>query len=340
MSYLEIRHVAKTYESREVLSDISLAVDAGEFVTLLGPSGCGKTTLLRIIAGLERASGGRILCREQTFFDHRSGVDLPVQKRGLGFVFQDYGLWPHMSVFDNVAFALKVAHIRRPEIKQRVMQALSDVGLEEYSGKRPAQLSGGQKQRVAIARALASRNELVLFDEPLSNLDANLRESLGGEIRALSKRFGLTCINVTHDRREAQLLSDRVALMRDGRIHRYAAPDELFANPGDVWTARFLDAGNLLPANWMNADSEAHSCLIPRTALKVCACEHGVLQGQLQRCRFIEDRYELDVRVRDREVRLYSRLPLTVGVQVGLQVEPERVQWLGRQDVETTAIEV
>ncbi len=322
MSQLSIRNISKRFGATAILRDISLDVEAGSILTLLGPSGCGKTTLLRIIAGLETPDSGYIAAGERVFVDSDRSLLLPPQQRRLGFVFQDYGLWPHLSVADNIAFPLKMAKTPKAQIKIRVAEVLEAVRLADHAAKLPEKLSGGQKQRVSIARALAAKPALILFDEPLSNLDANLREELGQEIRQLARQFGQTCVNVTHDRREAQLLSDRIVLMKDGLCHQIGRPEELFRAPVDAWAARFLDAGNILPAQVVpGATPGATQILIPRSAVQLAdgSKEVAGVTAQVLSSLYIDDRYEVVAEVAGHALKLFADRPLQPGQHVGLQ---------------------
>ncbi|TCS64170.1 ABC transporter ATP-binding protein [Varunaivibrio sulfuroxidans] len=326
MSALELRGISKAFSSEQVLRAIDLDVAAGDFMTLLGPSGCGKTTLLRIIAGLEHPDEGKLVIGENCFVDSRRGVFVAPQRRRLGFVFQDYGLWPHLSIAENVAFPLKMAKVPRARIARRVGEVLDIVRLGEHAKKVPEQLSGGQKQRVSIARALAGEPKVILFDEPLSNLDANLRVELGREIRLISKQLGLTCVNVTHDRREAQVLSDRIALMKDGVVHQCAIPEVLFRKPKDAWTARFLDAGNILPAAMvlggdLRADVEV---LAPRGAFIVQDDKTGH-EARVLNCVFLEDRYEITAAFQGLDVQFYSARPFDTGQTMTFTFDESRI---------------
>ncbi|MFM2477547.1 ABC transporter ATP-binding protein [Celerinatantimonas sp. MCCC 1A17872] len=308
MEYIKIEQLSKAFAEQSVLNDINLNIEQGQFVTLLGPSGCGKTTLLRIIAGLEQADAGCIMANHRQFMHVEKGIFVPPQRRELGFVFQDYGLWPHMNVFDNIAFTLKISgHYNRARIRDKVHQALNYVQLDGYSDYRPAQLSGGQKQRVSIARALAADRQCILFDEPLSNLDANLRDELGHQIKRLASSLELTCLYVTHDRREAQLLSDKIALLKDGQIHRFDSPEQLFRHPCDEWTASFLDCGNIVPSSIL-AKGDATLWLIPRRALEVNPA--GSLKAQVISSHFLADQYEILAKVADVNLRFYHNKPL------------------------------
>jgi iron(III) transport system ATP-binding protein len=225
---------------------VGLRVARGEFLTLLGPSGCGKTSTLRSIAGLETPTGGRIAIGGQAVFDHARGIDVPTHARDIAMVFQSYAIWPHMSVAQNVAFPLEVAGRPRAEVRARVREALDMVGLHDLLERSATQLSGGQQQRVAIARALVRGAAVMLLDEPLSNLDAKLREQMRIELRELLKRVGMTAVYVTHDQEEALMLSDRVALMRGGRLVEIGTPRELYLRPTTAFAATFLGAAEIL----------------------------------------------------------------------------------------------
>jgi len=244
---VEISRLSKVFKVTKVLNDVSLHIAAGEFVTLLGPSGCGKTTLLRIVAGLEAPSGGSIAFDGTPIADAAQRRFMPAEQRNVGMVFQDYALWPHMRVHDNVAFPLRARRVPKDRHAAMIEAALKRVGLAHLADRFPGELSGGQQQRVALARATVDEPCLLLFDEPLSNLDAALRESLGHEIKELVHSLGATALYVTHDQNEALSLADRVAVMRDGNIVQLGVPLELYQKPADLWMARFLKSGNLIP---------------------------------------------------------------------------------------------
>ncbi len=221
--------------------DFSLDVKPGEFVTLLGPSGCGKTSALRTLAGLEDLDSGEIL------LDGRSIANMPSHQRRIGLVFQNYALFPHMSVFENVAYSLRLRRMAEAQLRKDVVAALEVVGLAEYGPRLPGQLSGGQQQRVAVARALVMKPDLLLFDEPLSNLDAKLRVQVRAELRRLQRSLGTTSIYVTHDQDEAMSLSDRIAVMRAGRLEQIGPPQEIYARPATRFVAEFIGKVNVLP---------------------------------------------------------------------------------------------
>lgn len=245
---IQIEAVAKRYGSQAVLQDMTLQVHTGELLTLLGASGSGKTTLLRILAGLERADAGRIVIDGTVVQDDAAFV--PTQRRGLGMVFQSYALWPHLDVAGNLALALREQGVPRSEVESRVEEALCTVGLAGLQRRAIHQLSGGQQQRVALARALVARPRLLLMDEPLSNLDAGLREELRGEIRALQQRLGMTTVFVTHDQTEALAMSDRIALLHQGRLVELGVPGEVYRRPQTAYAAAFLGKANVLRGAW------------------------------------------------------------------------------------------
>jgi spermidine/putrescine transport system ATP-binding protein len=239
---LEVRSVAKSFGAREVLKRISLEIASGEFLTLLGESGSGKTTLLRLIAGFEQPSSGEIWMGGERL------DTLPPYKRRVNTVFQNYALFPHLTVQENVAYGLEVSGTARAGIPGRVSEALQMVKMQEFARSRPAKLSGGQQQRVALARALVNRPKLLLLDEPLSALDANLRKQMQGELKSLQRELGITFLFVTHDQDEAMALSDRIALLKDGGLEQVDSPREIYAHPATSYTAEFIGQTNLLRA--------------------------------------------------------------------------------------------
>src|SRR5215469_16477619 len=240
---LEVRRVAKRFGAVEVLKNISLEIAAGEFITLLGESGSGKTTLLRLIAGFEQPSSGEIWMSGERL------DTLPPYKRRVNTVFQSYALFPHLSVQENVSYGLQVSGVAKAEVPGRVAEALRMVKMEEFAAQRPAKLSGGQQQRVALARALVNRPKLLLLDEPLSALDANLRKQMQGELKSLQRELGITFLFVTHDQEEAMALSDHIALLKSGELEQVASPREIYARPATSYTAQFIGQTNLLRAS-------------------------------------------------------------------------------------------
>jgi iron(III) transport system ATP-binding protein len=248
MANVELTGIHKSYGGHPVLRDLSLTVKHGECFTLLGPSGCGKTVLLRLIAGFEKPDRGAIRIGERAVSDAGHGVNAPPNERDLGVVFQEYAVWPHMTVFDNVAYPLKLSKVPPAELRARVVEAVAMVNLAGLEQRLPSQLSGGQQQRVALARALVARPSLMLLDEPLCNLDANLREEMRFEIKELQKNLGITIFYVTHDQEIALAISDRVAIMDEaGRIRQIGTPEEVFERPVDRYVFRFMGMANFLP---------------------------------------------------------------------------------------------
>jgi iron(III) transport system ATP-binding protein len=246
MDDLVIKDMRLRLGDNEVLKGVSLSVPAGEAVALLGPSGSGKTTLLRAIAGLEQPQSGTVTVGERVFFDGARGVSLPPEQRGLGLVFQSYALWPHRTVFENVVAGLKLRGTPADEIKARVEKVLMQIGLGRLAGRFPSQLSGGQQQRVAIARALVYEPPVILLDEPLSNLDAKLREEARAFLRTLIMSLGLTAIHVTHDQVEAMALADRIVLLHRGAIAQDGAPMMIYNDPATLFAAEFMGSNNRL----------------------------------------------------------------------------------------------
>ena len=240
MPLLSLNNLSKRFEKTTAVDDVSLKVERGEFFGLLGPSGCGKTTTLRMIAGLETPDSGLIE------FEGKDITNLPAERRGFGMVFQNYALFPHLNVFENVAFGLRARHKPKSEILERVKNALELVQLPGFEKRRVDKLSGGQQQRVAIARAIAIEPALLLFDEPLSNLDVTLREETRGELRELVSRLGLTAVYVTHDQEEAFALCDQISVMAGGRILQTGRPRDLYEHPSQLSVGRFLGRNNLI----------------------------------------------------------------------------------------------
>jgi iron(III) transport system ATP-binding protein len=244
---LVVENLHLQYGDNPILKGVSMTLNPGEVVALLGASGSGKTTLLRSVAGLEEPSKGKIAIGDAVLFDSDAGVDMPVEKRNLGLVFQSYALWPHRTVFDNVAYGLRLRDIPANDIEQRVTQALTNLGLGPLAKRLPHQLSGGQQQRVAIARALVYNPPVVLMDEPLSNLDAKLREEARAWLRELIVRLGLSALVVTHDQTEAMAMSDKILLLNFGKIEQQGTPEEMYNRPQTQFTAEFMGSNNHLP---------------------------------------------------------------------------------------------
>lgn len=248
MEIIKIEGVGKSYGKHQVHQDLTLSIERGECFTLLGPSGCGKTVLLRLIAGFETPDAGRISIDNTVVADSEKGINISPDSRGLGVVFQDYAVWPHMTVFDNVGYPLKIAKRPKNELKDRVMEMLEMVGMKGLERRMPSELSGGQQQRVALARALVANSSLMILDEPLSNLDANLREEMRFEIKELQRKLNITVLYVTHDQEIALAISDRLAIMdEEGRIRQVGTPWEIFEQPADPFVFNFMGIANFIP---------------------------------------------------------------------------------------------
>jgi len=254
---LRIDRLRKTFATgKPAVDDVSFTVAAGEIVALLGPSGCGKTTTLRCVAGLEHPSAGAIRIGGAVVSAPERGVLVPPRLRNIGMVFQSYAVWPHMTVWQNVAYPLRRRGISRAERNRKVSEALALVGLSDYAQRQVVSLSGGQMQRVALARSLVYQPQLLLLDEPLSNLDANLRLRLRDDLRQIIKRTGVTALYVTHDQAEAVVLGDRIGVMRDGRLLQIGAPSEIYNRPADLFVASFTGASNRLTGRVIDRQGE------------------------------------------------------------------------------------
>ena len=240
MSKIVLEHIDNYYGENRVLKDINLTIEDGDFMTLLGPSGCGKTTTLRVISGLEKPQNGTMTIDDRVVIDAANAFYEEPSKRGLNLVFQSYALWPHMTVYQNISFGLKIKKLSKEEIDKRVMDSLRTMRIDQYKDRYPNELSGGQQQRVAIARAIASNPKLLLLDEPLSNLDARLRIDMRVELKRLHRETGTTIVYVTHDQVEAMTMSTKVALFKAGEIAQVATPLEIYTNPIDIETADFV----------------------------------------------------------------------------------------------------
>src|ERR1019366_2960485 len=253
---IEVSGLVVSYGDTVAVNNISFTVERGENLTLLGPSGCGKTTTLRAIAGLEEPSSGLIRIDGKPMYSAAEGVNLATEKRGLSMVFQSYAVWPHMSVFDNVAYGLRVRSMDRASTEAKVNTALDLVHMHEFAGRSAAKLSGGQQQRVAVARAIAFSPSVLLFDEPLSNLDAKLRAEMRVELRELQRRLDITSVYVTHDQEEALAISDRVVVMNMGGIEQIGTPEEIYNRPRNIFVADFVGSANLIEGHVKSVNAD------------------------------------------------------------------------------------
>ena len=247
-NFVVLKNICKRFGDNTVIGNLDLEIEAGSLITLLGPSGCGKTTVLRLLAGLEKPTSGQI------FIDNEDVTQASIQHRDICMVFQSYALFPHMSLFDNVGYGLKMLKLSKAEIKQRVEEALELVDLAGFGSRFVDQISGGQQQRVALARALVLKPKVLLFDEPLSNLDANLRRSMRDKIRELQQRFNITSMYVTHDQSEAFAVSDKVIVMKDGEIMQIGKPEALYREPASMFMANFMGDANIFDGSFANGN--------------------------------------------------------------------------------------
>ena len=337
MADLVVKDLSLRLGDNEILKGASLTVVPGQVVALLGPSGSGKTTLLRAIAGLERPHGGSIAIGSNVFYDATRNIELPAEKRGLGLVFQSYALWPHRTVFDNVAYGLKLRGTPAAEIKTRVEKTLGQIGLGDLATRYPHQLSGGQQQRVAIARALVYEPPVILLDEPLSNLDAKLREEARAWLRTLIVTLGLSAVHVTHDQVEAMAIADRIVLLDAGTIAQEGPPTELYNDPATLFAAEFMGSNNRLDGPLLE-NSGGRATLqvfgeritgMARTKAAVGAKAVGIIRLERVRCAaspgpnrlkmelkapmYLGERWELVFAHEHLTVRAYASAPLKPG---------------------------
>ena len=349
MAHVELRKLRKVYGNTVAVDGVDLDIDKGEFMTLLGPSGCGKTTTLRMIAGLIEPTDGEIRVGGKLLSSPGIKV-VPPEKRNMGMVFQSYAVWPHMKVFENVAFPLHNLKKSKEEIRRRVRAALELVKLDGLEDRYPSNLSGGQQQRVALARAMAVEPDILLFDEPLSNLDAKLREEMRFELKEIQRRIGVTSIYVTHDQAEAMAISDRIAVMSHGQIKQIGKPREIYDTPEDPFTAEFIGLANFFPGK---ATSEKTVCLAGREELEIDGCcglnigadvilsirPHNIkiykevnktrneLQGIVEKGAYLGDKVDYRVRVGESILRIQTPPGevFTEGMKVCLHLPAEKI---------------
>ncbi len=346
-SFLKLANIAKSFREVQAITDLSLDIREGEIFTLLGPSGCGKSTTLRMIAGLEQPDSGTITLKNRTIVDARANKFTPPEQRNMGMVFQSYAIWPHMTVFDNIAFPMRVRRAPRAQIRDQVMGALELVDLSGWAEKYPWQLSGGMQQRVALARAIVYSPDLLLLDEPLSNLDAKLREQMRIELRSLQRKLGTTFVFVTHDQAEAMILSTRIAILNAGRLEQIGTPVEVYENPATPFVRDFLGQSVLFAgtirgqrgALWIDleigarvplpcdgdglADGNRVTLACRAESLRIRpaeqAGEHSI-SALIEDMTYVGDRMEYAVRAGDKllSVHCYDDQRLDPGTRVGL----------------------
>jgi len=366
---VQIQNLEKFFgEDRErvhVLKGVSLDIPEGSLYTFLGPSGCGKTTTLRCVAGLERPDGGKISIDGKTVFSGGERVYIPTNKRPIGMVFQSYAIWPHMTVAENVAYPLTIQHRPKAEIKKRVGDVLKIVGLQGLEDRPAPKLSGGQQQRVAFARALINEPKVMLLDEPLSNLDAKLREQMRFEIKALQRRVNITTIYVTHDQGEALAISDQIAVMHGGKLIEIGTPHQLYSRPKQKFTATFLGLTNLIEGKVTELagdsklgrmeSSKGTLSFIPAPSLAKgqpvvmsIRPEHievikqrpqvteNVLEGTVKEAIFMGDAYHCQIAVGDQLLRVHTHpfLSMNVEEKVYLHLDPQSCNGLPAEDTE------
>ena len=338
MASVTIKGVTKSFGNVTVLQEFNQKFEDGEFITLLGPSGCGKTTMLRLIAGFEKPTDGEIYIGDKLV----SGKDnfVSPEKREIGMVFQSYAVWPHMNVYDNVAYPLKIQKKSKNEIEERVNEALKIVHLEQYRDRFPSELSGGQQQRVALGRALVARPEILLLDEPLSNLDAKLREEMRYEIKEIAKKLKITVIYVTHDQIEAMTMSDRIVLINKGEIQQIGTPQEIYSKPSNIFVANFVGKVDFIKGKIQEGDiilNDSNNQKLPNkdfhngnvvVAIRpenIAIAEDGELQGKVFSKFYLGDCNDLRVEIGNGNIlRVLARAStydtLEIGENVRLKV--------------------
>ena len=334
---IELRNLSKRYGDNQVLDNLSLDIKKNEFLTLLGPSGCGKTTTLKIIAGFEYADEGKVL------FEEHDITDIPPYERQINTVFQKYALFPHMNIYENIAFGLKIKKMPKDEIDKKVKEMLKLVALEGFENRQVESLSGGQQQRVAIARALVNEPKVLLLDEPLGALDLKLRKEMQIELKKIQKKLGITFIFVTHDQEEALTMSDKIIVMNKGKIQQMGTPQDIYNEPENAFVARFIGESNIFDGvmiddylvefcskkfKCVDKDFEKNEnieVVIRPEDIKMVEPEKGMLKGKVTSVLFKGVHYEIEVNEDGRKWILHNTQSAQVGSELGLDIYPEDI---------------
>lgn len=334
---IELKNLSKRYDDNQVLDNLSLDIKKNEFLTLLGPSGCGKTTTLKIIAGFEYADEGKVL------FEERDITDIPPHERQINTVFQKYALFPHMNIYENIAFGLKIKKLPKDEIDKKVKEMLKLVALDGFERRQVESLSGGQQQRVAIARALVNEPKVLLLDEPLGALDLKLRKEMQMELKKIQKKLGITFIFVTHDQEEALTMSDKIIVMNKGKIQQMGTPQDIYNEPENSFVARFIGESNIFDGimledylvefcgkkfKCVDKDFEKNEnieAVIRPEDVKMVEPEKGMLKGKVTSVLFKGVHYEIEVNENGRMWILHNTQSAQVGSELGLDIYPEDI---------------
>ena len=334
---IEIKNVSKTYGDNTVLNNLSLNIRKNEFLTLLGPSGCGKTTTLKILAGFESGDSGKVL------FNGEDISNLPPYKRQLNTVFQKYALFPHMNVYENIAFGLKIKKVSKNEIDKKVSEMLKLVALEGFEKRSIDSLSGGQQQRVAIARALVNEPKVLLLDEPLGALDLKLRKEMQSELKRIQQRLGITFIFVTHDQEEALTMSDTIVVMNKGVIQQMGSPEDIYNEPANAFVADFIGESNIVNGTMLEDlkvefcdhvftcvdkgfnTNEAVDVVIRPEDIEITSPENGMITGKVNSVKFKGVHYEIEVLEHEHKWIVHNIKNAEIGAMVGLNISPESI---------------
>lgn len=334
---IELKNLSKRYDDNQVLDNLSLDIKKNEFLTLLGPSGCGKTTTLKIIAGFEYADEGKVL------FEERDITDIPPHERQINTVFQKYALFPHMNIYENIAFGLKIKKLPKDEIDKKVKEMLKLVALDGFERRQVESLSGGQQQRVAIARALVNEPKVLLLDEPLGALDLKLRKEMQMELKKIQKKLGITFIFVTHDQEEALTMSDKIIVMNKGKIQQMGTPQDIYNEPENSFVARFIGESNIFDGIMLEdylvefcgkkfkcvdkdfEKNESIEVVIRPEDVKMVEPEKGMLKGKVTSVLFKGVHYEIEVNENGRMWILHNTQSAQVGSELGLDIYPEDI---------------